>query len=100
MFAAAVGWLGMIGTFAAYVLQSRGQLMSTSLTYAVLNAFGGVLCAVSSAFYGAWPSVASNLVWAAVGFCSMVAIGLKASRSRRRLPIEPTECVAPTRLAA
>ena len=67
MLIATLGWLGTTGTFGAYILLSRGWLASQSLTYSVLNAVGGVLAGAASAAYGAWPSVVSNLVWAAVG---------------------------------
>ena len=62
-----LGWLGTAGTFGAYLLLSRGWLTSHSLSYSMLNVVGGVLAGSASAAYGAWPSVVSNLVWAAVG---------------------------------
>jgi hypothetical protein len=62
-----LGWVGTTGTFGAYLLLSRGWLASHSLTYSMLNVVGGLLAAWASAAYGAWPSVVSNLVWAAVG---------------------------------
>lgn len=67
MLIATLGWLGTAGTFVAYLLLSRGWLAAQSLTYSVLNVTGGLLAACASAAYGAWPSVVSNLVWAAVG---------------------------------
>jgi hypothetical protein len=67
MLIATLGWLGTLGTFGAYVLLSRGWLQSHSLTYSTLNVIGGLLAACASAAYGAWPSVVSNIVWAAVG---------------------------------
>lgn len=62
--AATLGRLGMVGTLIAYVLVARGRLGAQSFPYACLNAIGGVLGAVASTMYGAWPSVAANVVWA------------------------------------
>ncbi|WP_148575581.1 CBU_0592 family membrane protein [Nocardioides caldifontis] len=67
MLIATLGWLGTLGTFGAYLLLSRGWLASHSLTYSLLNVTGGVLAGLASMAYGAWPSVVSNIVWAAVG---------------------------------
>ena len=80
MITAAMGWIGTIGTMGAYVMLSRGQWQSASLRYAALNAAGGLMCAAASAAYGAWPSVASNLLWSVVAFHS----GVKALLERRR----------------
>ena len=63
--AAAMGWIGTVGTIGAYVMLSRGRWHSASLRYAALNGIGGLLAAGASAAYGAWPSVASNLLWSA-----------------------------------
>jgi hypothetical protein len=71
MIAAALGWVGTIGTMLAYVLMTRGRLVATSRTYAAMNAAGGLLAGASATAYAAWPSVASNLVWAGVGGWSL-----------------------------
>jgi hypothetical protein len=71
---AALGWLGMAGTMSAYVLLSRGRLASESLVYTLLNTVGGVLGGIASILYGAWPSVASNFLWAAIGLVSAVQL--------------------------
>lgn len=73
MVAAALGWVGTIGTIGAYVLLSRGLWHATSIRYAALNGVAGLLGAVGSSLYGAWPSVVSNLLWSAVAAHSIVA---------------------------
>ena len=83
MIAAALGWIGTMGTFAAYILLWRGKLGSDSLTYALMNTVGGIMGGTASAFYGAWPSVASNIVWAAVGVQSISVEVRRRVRSRR-----------------
>jgi hypothetical protein len=101
MIAAALGWIGTMGTFAAYILLWRGKLGSDSLTYALMNTLGGIMGGCASAFYGAWPSVASNIVWAAVGVHSIVIEVRRRIRSRRSRATnalealyEPVDCLA------
>ena len=81
--AAAMGWIGTFGTIGAYVMLSRGHWHSASLRYAALNGIGGLLCGAASAAYGAWPSMASNLLWSGVALHSAVA----TVRARRRAPL-------------
>ena len=90
MVAAALGWVGTIGTIGAYVLLSRGLWHATSIRYAALNGVAGLLGAVGSSLYGAWPSVASNLLWSAVAAHSIVA-----TRRERRVARPDERPVAP-----
>ena len=87
MIAAAMGWIGTFGTIGAYVMLSRGSWHSASLRYAALNGIGGLLGAAASAAYGAWPSVASNLLWSCIALHS--AIG--TLRERRARPVAVVE---------
>lgn len=73
-----LGWAGTLATFAAYVFISRGLLHSASRRYIWMNIVGGLLGGTASSLYGAWPSVASNALWA--------VIGLHALLSRRLAP--------------
>ena len=73
MIAAALGWVGTVGTFGAYVLLSRGLWHATSLRYATLNGLAGLLGAVGSSLYGAWPSVVSNMLWSGVAAHSIAS---------------------------
>ncbi|GAA3696647.1 hypothetical protein GCM10023081_37110 [Arthrobacter ginkgonis] len=79
MFAAALGWLGTAGTFLAYAMLWRGRLTSESRLYALLNMAGGLMAGSACVLYGAWPSAASNLAWAALGLHGVV----RAYRRRR-----------------
>jgi len=91
MLAAAMGWIGTMGTIGAYVMLSRGHWHSASLRYAALNGLGGLLCGTASAAYGAWPSVASNLVWSAVALHSALTTVLERRRASRVtvVPLRP-----------
>ncbi len=77
-----LGWVGVVGTLAAYVLSANGRLTSGSLRYAALNAVGGLFCAVAAGMHGAWPSAASSAVWSAVGLHTLA--GCLAARLRPR----------------
>lgn len=100
MTAAAMGWIGTVGTIGAYLMLSRGRWNSTSLRYAALNGIGGVLGAGASMAYGAWPSVTSNLLWSCVALHSAVAT-VRARHAERiavvvPLPDHPSDPEPPT----
>lgn len=63
----ALGWIGTIGTFSAYVLIWRGLVGPQARGYCLLNATGGFLAAAGAFSYGAWPAFVSNLVWGLIG---------------------------------
>ncbi len=94
MIAAVLGWVGTIGTMGAYVMLSRGRWHSASLRYSALNVVGGVLGGAAAAAYGAWPSVASNLVWAGVALHSLV-VTLHERRSRPVATVVPLHPLDP-----
>lgn len=73
-----LGWLGTIGTFSAYVLIWRGWAAPTAKRYAALNAIGGLLASAGALAYGAWPAVASNLVWGIIGLQGLIIATRKA----------------------
>lgn len=83
--AATLGWLSTIGTFCAYLLLSRGHWTATSLRYSLLNALGGIAGAMGSSFYGVWPSVVSNLLWAAIGAHAVCTTLMQRHRIRVRV---------------
>ena len=84
MIAAAMGWVGTIGSISAYVLLSRGQWHATSLRYSALNGAAGLLAGGASAVYGAWPSMVSNLIWSCIALHSAVTT-LHERRSAEQL---------------
>ena len=88
MIAAAMGWIGTVGSISAYLLLSRGQWHVTSLRYSALNGVAGVLAASASAVYGAWPSVVSNLLWSGIALHSAI-VTLHARRSVRLATVVP-----------
>lgn len=95
MIAAVLGWVGTIGTFGAYVLLSRGLWHATSIRYAALNGVAGLLGAIGSSLYGAWPSVVSNLLWSGVAAYSIVLTYRERRGVRRADPAQPISDPAP-----
>jgi hypothetical protein len=89
MIAAAMGWIGTIGSISAYALLSRGRWHAGSLRYSGLNGVAGVLAGSASAVYGAWPSVASNLLWTCIAIHSMVVTLHERRRSDRLATVVP-----------
>jgi hypothetical protein len=87
MIALAMGWIGTVGSIAAYVLLSRGTWSATSLRYSALNGLAGIVAGCASAAYGAWPSVGSNLLWTGIAAHS----ALTTLRTRRRAHLSAVE---------
>lgn len=86
MLAALLGWVGTIGTIGAFALHSTGRMSSLSVRYALLNTVGGLLAGAGAALYGAWPSVASNVIWALLGLRALL-VALR-TRARTRVVVE------------
>jgi hypothetical protein len=72
-----VGWIGMALLVGAYALVTAGRLRGPDLTFQLMNLVGGVSLMANSAYYGAWPSAALNLVWMVIG-----VVGLTRARLR------------------
>jgi len=76
-----VGWLGMALLISAYALVTAGKLHGPGMTFQLMNLFGGGFLMINSAYYGAWPSAALNLVWVVVGLVGLSRARLKAVAS-------------------
>ncbi len=85
---ALLGWTGTLATFAAYVFISRGLLHTASRRYIWMNIVGGVLAGTASTMYGAWPSVASNALWAVIG---VHALWSRSAGSRPTVAVRPDQ---------
>jgi hypothetical protein len=79
------GWIGMALLIGAYALVTTGRILGPSLRFQLMNLVGGALLMVNSAWYGAWPSAALNLVWVVIG-----TTGLVRARLRRTRTVAPT----------
>jgi len=80
-----VGWIGMALLISAYGLVTAGRLHGPGLPFQLMNLVGGGSLMVNSAYYGAWPSAALNLVWVVIGLVGLTRARLKAAA---RVPVE------------
>ena len=74
-----VGWIGMACLIGAYVLVTLGRITGPGLSFQLMNLVGGGFLMVSSAYYGAWPSAALNVVWVVIGTVGLVRARLRAA---------------------
>jgi hypothetical protein len=73
-----LGWVGAVALTVAYGLVSTRRVEGDAFVYQVMNAMGSAFLIVNTAYYGAYPSTALNVVWGGV------ALHALWSRSRRR----------------
>jgi len=78
-----VGWIGMALLISAYGLVTTGRLKGPDLAFQLMNLVGGVALMVNSAYYGAWPSAALNLVWMVIGVVGLTRARQQAPRPDR-----------------
>ena len=76
-----VGWIGMACLIGAYVLVTLGRITGPGLTFQLMNLVGGGFLMVNSAYYGAWPSAALNVVWVVIGTVGLVRARLRPAPS-------------------
>ena len=89
-----LGWIGTVGTFTAYVLMLRGSWLPTTKRYLWFNTVGGLFAMGSAIAFGAWPSVVSNLVWAAMGLYGLIDLMRRgAVRATEPAAIAPAAAV-------
>ena len=72
-----LGWAGAASLLLAYGLTSAGRLPPEGARFQMLNLFGAFALTVNSAYHGAWPSAALNIVWIGIGVAALL-------RGRRR----------------
>ena len=76
------GWIGAILILLGYGLLSAGKLDAKSPAYQWLNVVGAIGFILNSAWNGAWPSAALNVIWVGIGIFALVRIfgrGTKAA---------------------
>jgi hypothetical protein len=85
---AVVGWAGAALLLLAYGLTSSGRLPPEGARFQFLNLTGALALTLNSAYYGAWPSAALNIVWVVIGLAALVR------GARRRTGDDPPRSVA------
>jgi hypothetical protein len=66
-----LGWIGAAALVVAYWLVSTRKTTGDSTRYQMFNLIGSVLVLINSLYYGAYPSVAVNGLWVAIGVYSL-----------------------------
>lgn len=74
-----LGWLGAASLLLAYGLTSAGRLPPEGGRFQALNLVGAVALTVNSAYHGAWPSAALNVVWIVIGLAALIRARLKSA---------------------
>ena len=67
-----IGWLGSAAVILAYILVSTKRLQGDSVTYQVLNLFGGIFLGMNTLYLGAYPSTIVNLLWIGIAIFAIV----------------------------
>lgn len=73
----AIGWVGAALLLIAYGFTSTGRLPPEGGRFQSLNLVGALALTANSAYHGAWPSAALNIVWIVIGIFAVI-------RGRRR----------------
>lgn len=66
-----IGWIGAGALLLAYGLISAGKLAGDDLNYQGLNVAGSLGLMFNSAWYGAFPSAALNVIWIGIGLFTL-----------------------------
>jgi hypothetical protein len=79
-----VGWVGAALLLAAYILLSLGRLRGASFVYQLMNLVGAAGLAANGFWNGAFPSVALNVIWMAMGIVALARLAGTPERSDAR----------------
>lgn len=66
-----IGWIGAVALLVAYGMISAGKFKAEDLNYQGLNVVGSLGLIVNSAWYGAFPSAALNVIWIGIGLFAL-----------------------------
>ncbi len=72
------GWLGSVLVVAAYALNISGRMRATAPFYLWANILGSIGLILNTAYVGAYPSAAVNVIWVLIALWGVV-------RSRRKV---------------
>lgn len=78
-----IGWAATVLLVGAYALVATHRLDARSALYHVLNVVGAIGLVSYSIYKMAWPQVALNAFWGAVGVIGII-MGLRAASRLRR----------------
>jgi FtsH-binding integral membrane protein len=66
-----IGWAGSIAILVAYGLNSYQKITSSSLTFTLLNLFGGLMLIGYTIYKDALPNTFVNLVWVIIAIIAL-----------------------------
>ena len=69
-----LGWIGAVLLLYGYARVSSGKWTGSTRGYQVVNIGGSILFIINSGYHGAYPSVAVNVIWAAIALVTLVKI--------------------------
>jgi hypothetical protein len=76
----AIGWMGAAALLVAYAMVSSKKWEGHSSAFQLLNVGGSLLLAANTIFYGAYPSMFVNVVWAAIAIFTIATSKRVSSR--------------------
>lgn len=75
------GWVGAVLVLIGYVLVSTGRLEGRSIAFQMLNLIGALGFIANTAWHGAIPSMALNIVWSAIALYTLARTWSSSRRS-------------------
>ncbi len=66
------GWAGMLLIVSAYAMVSFKKIKPTALSYPLMNLFGALGVGINVFYKQAWPAVALQVVWGAIGIYAII----------------------------
>ena len=72
------GWLAAGVVVLAYALVSAGRVDGRAVGYQAMNLGGSAVLILNTAYHGAYPSLAVNVVWAAVAAVTLMRSGRRS----------------------
>lgn len=67
-----LGWVGAAAVLLAYWLISTHRAKADAAGFQSLNLIGGVLLALNTGYYKAYPSTLVNVIWVAIAVYALV----------------------------
>ncbi len=67
-----IGWIGAVTLLAAYVLVSTRKVAGNSVAYQLMNLGGSIFLIINTLHFGAYPSVAVNVVWVCIAIIILI----------------------------
>jgi len=74
------GWGGAVAILASYLSVSMGWLRA-GRRFQAANLVGSVAFIINGSYYGAWPSVVTNVAWFVISAVALIRMQRAASRS-------------------